>query len=38
MKKRILHLITQLPTGGAEHLLASIVRHLDADRYESLDE
>jgi len=36
MKKRILHLITQLPTGGAEHLLASIVRHLDADRYESV--
>jgi glycosyltransferase involved in cell wall biosynthesis len=36
MKKRILHLITQLPIGGAEHLLASIVRHLDADRYESL--
>jgi glycosyltransferase involved in cell wall biosynthesis len=36
MKKRILHLITRLPTGGAEHLLASIVRHLDAGRYESL--
>jgi glycosyltransferase involved in cell wall biosynthesis len=36
MKKRILHLITQLPTGGAEHLLAAIVRELDGDRYESL--
>lgn len=36
MKKRILHLITRLPTGGAEHLLASIVRHLDTERYESL--
>lgn len=36
MKMRILHLITRLPTGGAEHLLASIVRHLDPDRYESM--
>lgn len=36
MKKRILHLITRLPVGGAEHLLASIVRQLDTDRFESL--
>lgn len=35
MKRRILHLITRLPTGGAEQLLASIVRHLDAGRFDS---
>jgi L-malate glycosyltransferase len=36
MKRRILHLITQLPTGGAERLLASVVKMLDPDRFESI--
>lgn len=35
-KIRVLHIITRLPIGGAEHLLASIVRHLDTSRYESV--
>jgi glycosyltransferase involved in cell wall biosynthesis len=36
VKRRLLHLITRLPVGGAERLIADIVRKLDRGRYEPL--
>lgn len=36
MTYRVMHLITRLPVGGAERLLAGVVSHLDRDRYESV--
>lgn len=36
MKVRLLHVITRLPVGGAERLIADTVRKLDRKRYESL--
>lgn len=35
-KARVLHLITQLPVGGAERVLVDVVRRLDRERFESL--
>lgn len=36
MKARILHVFGTLPVGGAENLLLSILKGLDAERYESV--
>lgn len=35
-KKRILHVFTTLPVGGAEHVLLSTLANLDKKKYESL--
>ncbi len=35
-KRRILHLITRLPIGGAERLLLGILRNLDPNEFESV--
>lgn len=34
-RRRILHLITRLPIGGAERMLLGVLRNLDATRFES---
>lgn len=35
-KRRVLHLITRLPIGGAERMLLGVLRNLDATRFESI--
>ena len=35
-KRRVLHLITRLPIGGAERMLLGVLRNLDAARFDSV--
>jgi glycosyltransferase involved in cell wall biosynthesis len=35
-KRRVLHLITRLPIGGAERMLLGVLRNLDATRFDSV--
>lgn len=35
-KRRVLHLITRLPIGGAERMLLGVLRNLDATRFDSI--